>query len=477
MRGGTYQGGYLTNYSGSLDLLLAGDTNSPITIQPYRNEKPVIGVGLDSASQAGQILAIDGQFTILRDVEITNPSTNRYSWAKYAAGVSLYGPYNKLINCIVHDTGEGLWIGLGAHQSEVYGCVVFNNGLQNMSLTNSDGTAREPDTRGHGHGFYARSEQPTTFLAENIVFNGFDLGFQCYTTSSSQPINGIRLEGNITFGNGRNSFSGDGANNILVYGGGLVDNLLVYTNFAYAIGYSCGENTRFGAGSRSGDTAKSSGTGVITGNHFFGSYNYFNCFTNLVWTNNFVAGDQTIVELTFATPNFGSTQPLTGCVYDWNHNVYDMTWSWPFMFTTNSYHYNFQQWTNASGFDVNSLFASALPTAGIEVYVRTNKYDENRANIVVVNWPMSNTVNVDLTGVLSINDAFTIVNAQNPLGAPVLQGKYSGLPVSLPSTGVSVARATGSPTVPTETGPLFNAFIVRRYSGTLNPPGILHVIH
>lgn len=472
LRGGTHLGGALTNLNSSLALYLVGASNNPIVIRPYQNEKPVLSVA--AGGQNNEILAIYGDYTTVRDLEISNPSVDRYTWADYAPGVSFYeGTGNKLVNCYIHDTGEGFWVGLGSKQTEIYGCYIYNNGSQNLTTTNTDGSARAPDTRGHGHGIYARSAAPTTLFAENVIFNQFGLGIQCYTTSSSQPLIGFRIEGNISFGNGRNSQSGDWETQILLGGGGLADQALVFTNFA--LGPDSGSTTTtFGSGAGVGDNNTGNGSIILSGNHWLGDYNFIKCWTNCVFTNNSVQGKIAILNTTFAIPAKGLTAPDAAHVYDWNRNTYNIGWDKPFYVSTNAYHLSFAQWQATNGFDANSTFSTSLPT-GTEIYIRTNKYDPNRAHIVVLNWVSNSTVNVDLSGYVQTNQAYEIRSAQNPLAAAVVAGTYAGTPVTLPMRNLPVALPTGKTTAPAETGPFFNVFVLQRRTNTLPPPGNLHV--
>lgn len=437
LRGGTYYGPF---YS-----LIYGTTNDYINVLPYGSERVILAAGTNQT--AGAILEISGQGTVFQNIEIMNTSTNRLTEVDYAVGVSVYGPYNKIINCSIHDTGEGIWVGLGAYQTEIYGCWIFNNGGQNFGV----------DSRGHGHGIYARSMIPTTLISDNIIFNQFGLGIQCYTTSSRQPLNGFTLDGNISFGNGRLSESGDGECNMLVAGGGLVDNLIVQSNFLFSIGYDCGANSKFGSGQNPGDTRQSEGSAIFSGNRFFGSYNYVTCFTNVVFTNNFMAGDATILWLTFTEQSATSTPAWS--IYDWNNNIYNLSWSHPFFLSTNSSHANtFATWVS-TGFDVNSSFSAYLPTQ-LEAYTRTNKYNPNRAHLVVINWPTNDNVSVDLSHFLSEGAGYRILNGQNPLAAAVVSGAYSNV-VSIPMTNLSVAIASGH-IAPPSVAPLFGVFIVEK---------------
>jgi hypothetical protein len=78
----------------------------------------------------------------------------------------------------------------------------------------------------------------------------------------------------------------------------------------------------------------------------------------------------------------------------------------------------------------------------------------------VFNWARASTATVDLTGVLPVGASYEIRNGQDYLGAPVLSGTFDGNLVTLPMTGLSVARPIGFTFTPPATGPDFNVFVV-----------------
>jgi hypothetical protein len=66
------------------------------------------------------------------------------------------------------------------------------------------------------------------------------------------------------------------------------------------------------------------------------------------------------------------------------------------------------------------------------VVLRPSKYDPNRANLAIVNWPKSETVDVDASTLLKAGDAFRIQSALDFFGKPVVEGTYEGGPVTVP---------------------------------------------
>ena len=119
---------------------------------------------------------------------------------------------------------------------------------------------------------------------------------------------------------------------------------------------------------------------------------------------------------------------------------------------------DFDGWKHATGFDANSSFSASSP-AGKWIFVRKNDYESKRANIVIYNWDLSDSVSVDLSGVLGSGDSFVIQDAQNFYGAPVVSGTYSGGPVAIPMKNLAKAAPVGF-NAPAHTAPLFGTFVV-----------------
>ena len=106
------------------------------------------------------------------------------------------------------------------------------------------------------------------------------------------------------------------------------------------------------------------------------------------------------------------------------------------------------------------------PTRRAEVFLRPNRYEPGRANLVICSWSRQAAVPVDLSSTVRVGDHYEVHNVQDYFAAPVVSGTYGGGPVYVPMTGVTpVGPIGGSPTPPPQTGPDFGVFVV-----TSTPP-------
>ena len=64
--------------------------------------------------------------------------------------------------------------------------------------------------------------------------------------------------------------------------------------------------------------------------------------------------------------------------------------------------------------------------------MRRTCVDPNRANLTIVNWGKSTTVDVDPSPFLKTGDVFRIQNVLDFFAASVVDGKYEGKPVAIP---------------------------------------------
>jgi hypothetical protein len=97
---------------------------------------------------------------------------------------------------------------------------------------------------------------------------------------------------------------------------------------------------------------------------------------------------------------------------------------------------------------------------GTRVFVRPNRYEAGRANLVVYNWDKLSTVAVDVNSVLAVGTRYEVRNIEDYFAPPVLSGTFDGQPLSLPMTGLTVASPTAAMLTPPPTGPAFNVFVL-----------------
>ena len=121
--------------------------------------------------------------------------------------------------------------------------------------------------------------------------------------------------------------------------------------------------------------------------------------------------------------------------------------------------YSFAGWTAATGLANPGNYGGSVPPNA--TFVRPNLYEAGRANVIVYNWARQPTVNVDLSSVLRVGQAYKILNVQDFYGLPVASGVYSGGTVSLPMIGTPAPVPIGRFAPGPVTGPTFQAFVVR----------------
>jgi uncharacterized protein YjdB len=116
-------------------------------------------------------------------------------------------------------------------------------------------------------------------------------------------------------------------------------------------------------------------------------------------------------------------------------------------------------WTSITQSGNTTVSLSAKPS-GTRVFVRPNRYEAGRANVIVYNWSNAGSVSVDLSGVLRAGDTYEVRNAQNFDGSPVATGTYGGGSVSIPIAGITAVRPLGRTSNALSTGTQFGVFVV-----------------
>lgn len=428
LRGGTYRGFYISN--------LEGAEGMPITVRQYPGERATI----DSSSITSTVaLDIEGAWGIYWGFEVMNSNPQRVTTTAgsfppdlvRATGVNVNAPHTKLINLAVHDTGNGAGLWTTAVDSEIYGCLIYNNGWQG------------PD-RGHGHAIYTQNLTGTKSIADNIMFNQFGYGIHAYGLPD-QFLQGFLIEGNVSFNNGSLSAKGQSPN-ILVGGDTPAARATLLHNFTYqssldSVNVDLGYNTTQNQDIAARDNYFAGGNPVVG----------VRSWQQAALIGNTIVGDNTLVNLLLPI-----SMPSSN--YQWNDNTY--YWGGknaPFIFQGQAA--DIAGWQGLTGLDTNNQFSLGLPS-GLDVFVRPNRYETGRANIIVYNWELTDTVDVDVSGVLTPGATYEVRNAQDYFGLPVATGVYTGTPLRLPLGGIPAPQAIGSAQAPPITGPEFNVFVV-----------------
>ena len=422
--GGVYKGGFTS--------ALKGKANSPIIVRQYPNQQATI----DCYSDKSGYFTVNGEWTTFWGFEMTSSDPKRVTEVTGSSpsdidrgGITCQGSNISFVNMIIHDTAGGFGFWSGGEGGEIYGCLIYNNGWEG------------PD-RGHGHAIYAQNLNGTKRLVDNIMFNQFSHGIHVYG-SSRAFLKGFHIEGNIAFNNGLLAGERQYAPNILVGGGSPAERIEVIENYTYQndLGVT---SVRLGYGAVNED--------IAVKNNYFAGVTGIKTWNKITMTDNVLIGTTVRLE----TP-----KGVSASDYNWNGNTYYGGNSFVLNIPDSADQLlNFSEWKSRTGVDNDSQYNDGKPKE-TKVFIRPNKYEPDRVHIVVYNWEKKDRVDVDLKGVLKLGSKYKILNAQNYFGEQILTGVYDGRPISLPMTGLPVAKPIGNaPCDPPSTEPEFNVFVL-----------------
>ncbi len=440
LRGGTYKAPVPDGFH----CTVAGALNNPVMFRNYKNER----VTLDGY-HSEITLTITGRGNVWfwgLEVMDSNPtrSINQTGGAHpNAYGIATYAPDTKFINNVIHDTAEGISAYDASADSEFYGNLIYYNGFVG------------PD-RNHGHGIYMQNLRGQKIVTDNIVGDNFDQGFQIYGSGNANVI-GFRISGNASYNNSSYPLPAHYQYNFIIAGGANRKDIQFDSNYSFLTPGPGGGYNVFGFYTPGQDL-------TVTNSVFVGGY-----------PGPTVSMQEGPVEFRgnriYVIPDgldmvrlemFNQAKNAKRSGWIWDSNQYYGLNRF-FLGTTdgdkpNGVQLDFNSWKRSTGYDQNSVFSEGRPT-GKWVYIRLNRYEAKRANIIVYNWDASDTVPVDLSKVLMKGSSYVIRDAENFYGSPVAQGVYNGASVNVPMKNLQKAAPVGYP-APAHTAPLFGTFVV-----------------
>jgi uncharacterized protein (TIGR03437 family) len=440
LRGGTYRGTWISK--------LTGTAAAPILVRPYGRER----VTLDG-SRAGQpeknvaVLAVEGGYVHFHDLEVTNSDPERRITVpgsnppnRRGSGVYVRAPGVKIINCVIHDAGEGINAYIPAPDFEAYGNLIYNNGWS------------APD-RGHGHGIYTQNDTGLKLYRENIVLQQFGDALHLYGSDQSRLRN-VRFTGNALF-IGRN----------LLGGGSPLENVVLENNMTYSgvleIGY--------------GDTINRS---VTLLNNYIGAGLFFRNIQEVVMQGNTVFNHIRIPGARCVSITLPPGQKLEDYRFEQNHYVQCSRDGHDFYLPGKTY--TFPQWQEL-GLDRNGTWAASArddgTPSGTKAFLRKNQYDSNRAMLVIYNWDRQDDITIDLSSFLAAGDEYELRSAHDYFG-DVTTRVHDGAPVNIRMTGRTVARPVGAePLAGAETLPQAGVFVLLKTPAAGRKPVIAAVVN
>ena len=288
LRGGTYAGQFRST--------LTGTAAAPIVVRQYPGERAII----DGGGSTSDTFVADGSYSVFWGFEMTNSDPARCcstsSFFRADMMVS-HATHVKFINMIVHDGGPGYYTWSPYGDVEIYGAIIYNIGY--------DGS-----DRGHGHGMYLKNDVGPLVVRDNILFNSYGYGIHAYTNTGDGLLNGIHLEGNVSFNSGTLSAQGT-SGNIGNLGQPPANNMAMIDNMTYFSPGIGGSNWLLGSGD--GLTA--------TGNYVVGGTG----MSQGTWTNAIITGNTVITSgtkptqpLVFVRPNAYEPGRANVIIYNWS---------------------------------------------------------------------------------------------------------------------------------------------------------------
>jgi dienelactone hydrolase len=219
IKGGTYK--HPARNSPLYQVKLAGTKDAPIHVRAMPGERVTLDGGLFIAPGSSHLW--------VWDLEIMFSETNRISPNASAppgypavSGIEIRGGSDcKYINLTIHDCFQGMGFWIPATDSEVHGCVIYNNGYQGQD-------------RHHGHSIYTQNKTGIKTITGCILSARKDRTEGSFTMhvygSGKSALENYVIEDNIAYEVGT----------FLVGGGAPVRNVKLARNYLHGINMQLG---------------------------------------------------------------------------------------------------------------------------------------------------------------------------------------------------------------------------------------------
>ncbi len=204
---------------------LAGREGAPIQVRPWQKERVTIDGGLNLQPPSTHLWIWDLEIRVSEPrpgvpvpPDPTYKNVNR-PWG----GLNVYTGANcKFINLIIHDNSQGVSWWSGSRDSEMHGCILYDNGWAGTD-------------RGHGHAIYTQNKDGVKTISDCIFTGGYGYTLHAYG-SIRADVNNYLVEGTIAYN----------AHTFLIGGGKPSHGIQVISNCFYQVpvqlGYSAQTN-------------------------------------------------------------------------------------------------------------------------------------------------------------------------------------------------------------------------------------------
>lgn len=227
IHGGTYRHPVRGNGRMGFEVRLAGTKEEPIQLRGVAGERVTIDGGISILEPSTHLWVRDLEIIVSENFSmrrrIAEGGSHPESYGRPWGGLNVYsGTGCKFIHLVIHDNAQGVSWWTGSRESELYGCIIYNNGWD------------APD-RGHGHAIYTQNQTDTKTISDCIMTGGYGSTMHAYG-SSRASVNDYLVEHNVAFDAGR----------FLIGGGRPSEGIKVLTNYLYNVdmqlGYSAPHN-------------------------------------------------------------------------------------------------------------------------------------------------------------------------------------------------------------------------------------------
>jgi hypothetical protein len=412
LREGLYRGAFVSE--------IAGRADAPIYVKAYPGERVV----LDGAGFSAATLLVTGNDVWFWNLEIAGESGAAHSTEKNSSrgiGVRVLASRTRHIGLVVHGALTGFSIARDAEDTELHGCIIFDNGVQDAGA-------------GYGHGVYAEPSAGTTRLIDVITFANQGRGINIFAEGS--PRGSVIVDGVASFDNGRPPGGDSGYKLENFFATGAAALTLKDSHFYHSLA-TTGLNVGLGSPDARAGRLTMTGTTIVGGSM---------SVRVAGWREAHVAGNLFYAQ---GSPNPGADQTLVSVrspgnaarLYAWRANTYvDRTARrYPFVFNqvVNAFgggNLSFPEWQQATGFDADSTY-SQEPLAGTKVYVRESQQERGRFHAVVYNWSGEPVVELPLASTeIAPGDRIEVRDVTRLSGPPLLEAPYDGRAVVVPMT-------------------------------------------
>jgi len=221
IKAGTYRHPDRSLNSPGFVVRLQGTEEKPIHVRAMPGHRVTVDGGLSVVAPSDYLwiwdveILVSENFTMSR--EINEPGSHPQSYGRPWGGLNIHaGKGCKYINLVIHDNAQGVSFWRGATDSELYGCIIYDNGW------------KAPD-RGHGHAIYTQNELGVKTIADCIMTGGYGYTMHAYGSENAY-VDHYLVVGNIAYDGGT----------FLIGGGRPSKGIRVHDNILYNVSLQLG---------------------------------------------------------------------------------------------------------------------------------------------------------------------------------------------------------------------------------------------